>query len=186
MLTLGVGDLDVEHLGLQQRVAQHGLAVTQSVGQPVDERRERVDREPRGREIGCRPRAVFVGWRDDAEMNVATLNAELARGLRLLLWAEHLGLMSKDDLLPAAHHLSQQPQRSSEDERAASLLQRLQEQLGNPLRGLRLMSECAQSNLRRYIAKQPLVGHLLPYLTAEEATQQGLNFREEHGWIEEP
>jgi hypothetical protein len=30
------------------------------------------------------------------------------------------------------------------------------------------------------------VGHLLPYLTAEEAKQQGLNFREEHGWLEEP
>jgi phosphatidylserine/phosphatidylglycerophosphate/cardiolipin synthase-like enzyme len=124
------------------------------------------------------------GMRDDAEMNVATLNAELARGLRLLLWAEHLGLMSKDDLLPAAHHLSQQPQRSSEDERAASLLQRLQQQLGDPLSGLRLMSECAQSNLRRYKANQPLVGHLLPYLTAEEAKQQGLHFREAYGWIE--
>jgi hypothetical protein len=49
-----------------------------------------------------------------------------------------------------------------------------------------LMINCAQENLRRYRAKQPLVGHLLPYLTAEEATQQGLNFREEQGWIEEP
>jgi hypothetical protein len=28
------------------------------------------------------------------------------------------------------------------------------------------------------------VGHLLPYLTAEEAKQQGLNFHEEHGWVE--
>ncbi|MGZ3622621.1 MAG: phospholipase D-like domain-containing protein [Ktedonobacteraceae bacterium] len=125
------------------------------------------------------------GMRDDAEINVATLNAELARGLRLLLWAEHLGLMSKDDLLPAAHHLGHQPQRSSQDERAADLLQRLQEQMGNPLMGLRLMIECAQSNLRRYKAKQPLEGHLLPYLTAKEAKQHGLHFREAYGWIEE-
>jgi len=29
------------------------------------------------------------------------------------------------------------------------------------------------------------VGHLLPYLKVEDAQQQGLNFREEHGWIEE-
>jgi hypothetical protein len=65
-------------------------------------------------------------------------------------------------------------------------LQQLQETLGDPLAGLQLMINCAQENLRRYRAKQPLVGHLLPYLTAEEATQQGLNFREEQGWIEEP
>jgi phosphatidylserine/phosphatidylglycerophosphate/cardiolipin synthase-like enzyme len=124
------------------------------------------------------------GMRDDAEMNVATFNAELAHGLRLLLWAEHLGLMSKDDLLPAAHYLGHQPQRSSEDEQAANLLQRLQEQLGKPLMGLHLMIECAQSNLRRYKAKQPLVGHLLPYLTADETKQHGVHFREAKGWIE--
>jgi hypothetical protein len=29
------------------------------------------------------------------------------------------------------------------------------------------------------------VGHLLPYLTAEEAAQEGLNFHEEHGCFEE-
>ena len=57
--------------------------------------------------------------------------------------------------------------------------------IGNPLVGLRMMVERAQNNLRRYKARQPLVGHLLPYLKAEEAQQQGLNFREEHGWIEE-
>jgi hypothetical protein len=58
--------------------------------------------------------------------------------------------------------------------------------LDNPLVALNMMHERAWENLRRYKAKQPLVGHLLPYLTAEEATQQGLNFREAHGWIEEP
>jgi phosphatidylserine/phosphatidylglycerophosphate/cardiolipin synthase-like enzyme len=124
------------------------------------------------------------GMRDDAEMNVATLDAALARGLRLLLWAEHLGLLSKDELLPAALHLGHQPQRSSQDEQAERLLQRLHDQLGNPLKGLHLMIERAQDNLRRYKAKQPLVGHLLPYLTASEAKQQGLHFREAYGWVE--
>jgi hypothetical protein len=47
------------------------------------------------------------------------------------------------------------------------------------------MIECAQDNLCRYKARQPLVGHHLPYLTAQEARQHGLHFREEHGWIEE-
>jgi phosphatidylserine/phosphatidylglycerophosphate/cardiolipin synthase-like enzyme len=124
------------------------------------------------------------GMRDDTEMNVATLNGELAMGLRLLLWAEHLGLLSEDDLLTVARHLGQQHQ--GVDERSAARLQQLQETLGDPLAGLRLMVERAQDNLLRYKATQPLLGHLLPYLTAEEATQQGLNFREGQGWVEVP
>jgi phosphatidylserine/phosphatidylglycerophosphate/cardiolipin synthase-like enzyme len=124
------------------------------------------------------------GMRDDTEMNVAALDAELARGLRLLLWAEHLGLVSEDDLITVARHLNHQRQRLSVDERAAGLLHQVQEQLGNPLIGLRLMVEHAQHNLHRYKAKQPLVCHLLPYLTAKEAKQHGLHFREAHGWVE--
>ena len=124
------------------------------------------------------------GMRDDTEMNVAVLNAELARGLRLLLWAEHLGLLSEDDLLTVARHVNHQRQGMSVGERAAGLFHQMQEQLGNPLPGLRLMVEHAQDNLHRYKARQPLVGHLLPYLTAEEAKRQGLHFREAHGWVE--
>ena len=126
------------------------------------------------------------GMRDDTEMNVATLDAKLARGLRVLLWAEHLELIGEESMLTVARHLGHQRQRQSVDERAAGLLQSLQETLGDPLVGLHLMIERAQDNLRRYKSKQPLVGHLLPYLTAEEAKQQGLNFHEEHGWVEVP
>ncbi len=124
------------------------------------------------------------GLRDDTEMNVATLNAELARGLRVLLWAEHLELTGEESMLTVARHLGRQRQRRSVDERAAGILQSLQETLGDPLVGLQLMIERAEDNLRRFKAKQPLVGHLLPYLTGEEAKQQGLNFHEEHGWVE--
>jgi len=121
------------------------------------------------------------GMRDDTEMNVAAFNAELARGLRMLLWAEHLELIGEESMLTVAFHLGHQRQRRSVDERAARLLQSLQETLGDPLVGLQLMIERAQDNLRRYKAKQPLVGHLLPYLTGEEGKQHGLNFHEEHG-----
>jgi len=126
------------------------------------------------------------GMRDDTEMNVATLDAELARGLRMLLWAEHLELIGEENILMVARHLGHQSQRQSVDERAAGLLQPLQETLGDPLVGLQLMIDRAKDNLGRYKAKQPLVGHLLPYLTAEEAKQQGLNFHDEHGWVELP
>jgi len=121
------------------------------------------------------------GMRDDTEMNVAAFNAELARGLRMLLWAEHLEMIGEESMLTVAFHLGHQRQRRSVDERAARLLQSLQETLGDPLVGLQLMIERAQDNLRRYKAKQPLVGHLLPYLTGEEGKQHGLNFHEEHG-----
>ena len=125
------------------------------------------------------------GMRDDTEMNVATLNAELARDLRLLLWAEHLGLLSQDDFFTIELHLMHQFQKP-DDQRSIKLLQYLKETLGDPFVGLRLMIDRAHDNLRRYKANLPLIGHLLPYLTAEEATQEGLPFREDHGWIEEP
>jgi phosphatidylserine/phosphatidylglycerophosphate/cardiolipin synthase-like enzyme len=126
------------------------------------------------------------GMRDDTEMNVATLNAELTRGLRMLLWAEHLELVGEESMLTVARHLGHQRQRRRVDEEAAGILQHLQETLGDPLAGLQLMIERAQDNLRRFHAKQPLVGHLLPYVTGEEAKQQGWHFNEEHGWIEVP
>ncbi len=66
------------------------------------------------------------------------------------------------------------------------MLLHLEETLGDPLAGLRSMVERAQDDLRCFHAKQPLVGHLLPYVTGEEAKQQGWHFHEEHGWIAVP
>jgi phosphatidylserine/phosphatidylglycerophosphate/cardiolipin synthase-like enzyme len=126
------------------------------------------------------------GMRDDTEMNVATLDPELAYGLRLMLWAEHLGLLNDNDLFALARYLGHQYQQPQESAQALRAWQYLQQTLSDPVAGLRMMSQRAQENLQRYKAKQPLVGHLLPYLTAEEAKQQGLNFREAHGWLEEP
>lgn len=125
------------------------------------------------------------GMCDDTEMNVATLDARLALGLRLQLWAEHLGLLNDTDLFDLARYLGHQQQLPQENANGERVWQYLLETLGNPLLGLRMMAERAQDNLRRYKARQPLLGHLLPYLKAEEAQQQGLNFRDEHGWIEE-
>ncbi len=126
------------------------------------------------------------GMRDDTEMNVSTLNSELTRGLRFMLQAEHLGLVETNDLLVLSRFLGKNKQSAVEHKRGEQLLAYLQEILGDPLAAMHMMSERAWENLRRYKANQPLVGHLLPYLTEDEAVQQGLNFREEHGWVEEP
>ena len=125
------------------------------------------------------------GMLNDVEMNVAALNPTLARGLRMMLWAEHLGLYSEAELFDLGYFLGQQQQSSGDTVRGESIWQSVQEMLGDLHAGLRMMVKRAQDNLLRYKARQPLLGQLLPYLTAEEATQQGLKFREEHGWIEE-
>jgi len=127
-----------------------------------------------------------VGVPVETEMNVATLDTALAQGLRLMLQGEHLGLLSDDRVLDLSRLLGQQRQTRDAQERAQEALSSLQETLGDPLVTLHMMHEQAWENLRRYKAKQPLLSHLLPYLTAAEAREQGLNFREEHGWIEEP
>jgi phosphatidylserine/phosphatidylglycerophosphate/cardiolipin synthase-like enzyme len=124
------------------------------------------------------------GMRDDTEMNVATLDEQLAQSLRFLLWAEHLGLLNEEDMLILHRYLFHQQLRSSENAHGRELLYNLQKKLAHPLDGLRIMDEQAEDNLRRYKRKQPLVGHLLPYLTAEEAAHQGLHFDEGRGWIE--
>ncbi len=125
------------------------------------------------------------GMRDDTEMNVATLDPALAHGLRLMLQGEHLDLIRERDLFIISRLLGQQRQSGEERNQALRVLSQLDDKLGNPMVAMRLMHERAWENLQRYQAKQPLVGHLLPYLTGEEAIRQGLNFREDHGWLEE-
>jgi hypothetical protein len=103
-----------------------------------------------------------------------------------MLQGEHLGLVKEQDLYAMSRMLGQQYQSQAEREQGQHAQQYLEQALGDPSVALRLMHQRAWENLARYKKNQPLLGHLLPYLTAEEARQQGLNFREEHGWIEEP
>jgi phosphatidylserine/phosphatidylglycerophosphate/cardiolipin synthase-like enzyme len=124
------------------------------------------------------------GMRDDTEMNVAVLDADLSHNLRLLLWAEHLGLISEDSMLAISRHLAHQHQAKRLDDRATVLLKSLEELLAEPEAGMRLMIKRAEENLERFKAKQPLVGHLMPYLTAEEARRRGIRCDDEHGWVE--
>jgi phosphatidylserine/phosphatidylglycerophosphate/cardiolipin synthase-like enzyme len=125
------------------------------------------------------------GMRDDTEINVAILDEQFASSLRLKLWAEHLGLLSADDLFAFERYLANQPQFRYARRDLVRIWRELRKNLGDPLAGLRLLDRQAEENLRRYKARQPLAGHLLPYLLADEARQHGLNFRESHGWLEE-
>lgn len=125
------------------------------------------------------------GMRDDTEMNIATLDANLAYGLRLMLQAEHLGLASSQELFALSRFLSKQYQQQAEIELAQKVLQRLEDLIGDHKIALRMMHNCAWENLRRYKAKLPLVGHLLPYLSESEAAEQDIVINGDHGWIEE-
>lgn len=126
------------------------------------------------------------GMRDDTEMNVATLDPTLARGLRMMLIAEHLGLYNEEELFIVARLLGNQRQRPDVEQHARKIWEALQKQLSNPLVALGMMVARAQENLRRYKEKQPFVGHLVPYLSAAEAREEQLNFQEEIGWLETP
>jgi phosphatidylserine/phosphatidylglycerophosphate/cardiolipin synthase-like enzyme len=125
------------------------------------------------------------GMADDTEINVAVLDAELARAFRLSLQGEHLGLVQTEDLLALSRMVGKQYQSLDERAHAQQILRYLEGIVGDPFTAMHLMHERAWENLQRYQAHQPLIGHLLPYLTAGEAHDQGLPFREEHGWIEE-
>jgi phosphatidylserine/phosphatidylglycerophosphate/cardiolipin synthase-like enzyme len=126
------------------------------------------------------------GMCDDTEENVAALDSRLAQELRYLLQGEHLGLVGADDMLYLTRLYAGKRLSRPQEQRALNIHHYLEGLLSNPLAALQLMHERAWENLQRYKAKQPLIGHLLPYLTKAEAEQQELPFREEHGWVEEP
>ncbi len=84
------------------------------------------------------------GMANDVEMNVATLDPALAYGLRLLLWAEHLAIYNDRELFELERYIGRQRQLPEESARSAQIFQSLQERLGNPFTGLRMMAERAQ------------------------------------------
>lgn len=126
------------------------------------------------------------GMRDDAEMNVAILNTDFAYNLRILLWAEHLGLLNDEEQFTISRYLNHQPQHPSANERAQALWQDLTHKLSDPATGILMMVESAQINLQLFKNGEPLRSHLFPYITVEEARHYGLTFHESHGLFETP
>ncbi len=95
------------------------------------------------------------GFLNDAELNIAVVDPQSARELRTLLWAEHL--------------------RASLDDAAA---------LHDIERGLAALEQQAQANFDRVARREPLQGHLLPYLTYDKASELGVSAHPEHGWLD--
>jgi phosphatidylserine/phosphatidylglycerophosphate/cardiolipin synthase-like enzyme len=147
------------------------------------------------------------GMSHDAEINVAVLDGDFARGLRLALWAEHLGFQHRPQAgwpasaaLPLPVPLAA-PQPHPEPPRGPLGLVH-PTQLGNcapdrstpppadldaiadPLAGLALFARRARENLDRLRHHQPLVGQLLPYLGHDEPEAHGLTVDAECGFLD--
>lgn len=126
------------------------------------------------------------GMRDDTEMNVALAHAKLAQGLRILLMAEHLGLCNEDELfriIEVMGRVQLADERDQVSEEIGSLWTRLQALLGDPFSGMALFAKQAKENLLAVKAGQPLVGHLLPYISSGWAQEYEVSVNSVNGWL---
>lgn len=95
------------------------------------------------------------GLVSDAELNIAIADPATARGLRLGLWTEHLHLES-----------------------------RVRDAIADPLHGLAYLDTSAARNLEHVVRGEPLDGHVLPYLSAQDPRAQRTRVHPEHGWLD--
>ena len=95
------------------------------------------------------------GMHSDAEINIAVFDPSSARLLRRRLWAEHLRREAADIAALEA---------------PAAIFD-----------GLRAV---ARENQEHVVHRQPLNGHILPYLTEGDGKQLGLPVHREHGWLD--
>ncbi|HEX8732636.1 MAG TPA: phosphatidylserine/phosphatidylglycerophosphate/cardiolipin synthase family protein [Ktedonobacterales bacterium] len=95
------------------------------------------------------------GFGADAELNLSLAAPDVAAELRLALWMEHL--------------------QASLEESAA---------LRDVEQGFAALRAQADANFARVRDRQPLVGHALPYITAEESEARGVSIDADHGWLD--
>lgn len=95
------------------------------------------------------------GFGGDAELNISLADPRVAADTRLALWIEHL--------------------QASLDESTA---------LRDVERGFTALREQAEANFERVNSRQPLQGHVLPYITFGESESRGLSIDPDHGWLD--
>ncbi|HEY7781487.1 MAG TPA: phospholipase D family protein [Ktedonobacterales bacterium] len=147
------------------------------------------------------------GMSHDAEINVAVLDHEFARGLRTSLWAEHAGILPHAHtgwpapgalplprplvtprgegltslVYPAKdwHHAHEAPPVNPHPDADGELAR-----LEDPETGLALLADRAIANLARMKRGEPLVGQLLPYLDHTEDSTYGLDIDRDCGYLD--
>ncbi|HEY6542494.1 MAG TPA: phospholipase D family protein [Ktedonobacteraceae bacterium] len=152
------------------------------------------------------------GMYDDTEMNVAIIQPELVRRLRIFLMAEHLGLCNEDELFQLIDTLGQvHLSRSGEEsqhmrnlkrwflqrqhpggltspkqlrDNIKILWQEIEASIGDPYKGLALLTQQARENFQAIKAGQRLVGHVLPYIPHNRAQDYGVEVSAANGWLD--
>jgi phosphatidylserine/phosphatidylglycerophosphate/cardiolipin synthase-like enzyme len=145
------------------------------------------------------------GMSHDAELNLAVLDSEFSRGLRLALWSEHLGALrhahtgwpqpaaiplpkplrapESDGLMTLIHQVEPWHVRPESHGAASASLDDLRS-IEDPIAGIDLLARHARENLERLRQGQPLIGQVLPYLRHEEASAVGLAVDRERGLLD--
>jgi phosphatidylserine/phosphatidylglycerophosphate/cardiolipin synthase-like enzyme len=148
------------------------------------------------------------GMSHDAELNLAVLDSEVSRGLRIALWAEHLGALRHAHAGwpgPACIPLSK-PLETPESEGVLSLIQEIDswlhhpeqasgatlvasnpiqmQELEDPIAGIDLLTRHANQNLERLRRGEVLEGQLLPYLRYTESKARNLKISRAKGFLD--
>jgi len=146
------------------------------------------------------------GMSHDAELNLAVLDADFARGLRMALWAEHAGALYHAHTgwpAPAALPLPK-PLVAPREAGLMALVHPVEAYhihpgggavghalskedlmaLEDPLAGIALLARCASANLERVRNGERLVGQILPYLPCHEGAAAGLTVDHERGLLD--
>ncbi|GER87617.1 phospholipase [Dictyobacter vulcani] len=127
------------------------------------------------------------GMRDDAEINVALQHPTMARGLRILLQAEHLGLADEDTLFRVVETMGRTDPTShmqSMDQGLQQEWQRLERLLGEPEAAMNVLRQQAQTNLQSIKERRLLSGHIVPYIRRDLAQEYDISVDAGSGWLD--
>ena len=146
------------------------------------------------------------GMSHDAELNLTVLDDDFARGLRLSLWAEHIGILRHAHAgwpHPACIPLPR-PLQAPGTEGLLSLIQQAESEqppakgkkkttsktdsdmqaMEDPIAGIAFLAGHAAENLERLRQGKQLVGQLLPYLRQAEGKAAGLVVNRARGLLD--